>query len=50
MRVNDDTPMHSWSSLEGGIPHSAFLLKISSLLIKGVFSRPFSWARARGMS
>ena len=28
------------ASLEGGIPHSAFLPKISSLLIKGGFSCP----------
>ena len=28
--------LHSWPSLAGGIPHSSFLLKISSLLIKGV--------------
>ena len=32
--------LQSWSSLDGGIPHSAFLLKISSWLIKGVFFLP----------
>ena len=34
-------PLHSGPSLEGWIPHSVFLLKISSFLIKGVFSCPF---------
>ena len=40
-------PLHSWPSLEGGIPQSAFL-KINSLLIKGVFLAPLG-ARVRGV-
>ena len=43
-------PLHSSPSFEGGIPHPAFLYKISSLLIKFLLILALWGARARGVS